>query len=227
MAKILLTAIVADIRGKLNGTVFSKNRGGNYIRTKTSPDNPQTTYQQEYRQAFGVVSSSFKALTPAQVASWNEATVNYPYEDKFGNTRYFSGKALFQLLNTHLLYVNQPMLTLPKMPVVKPSLLSPVQTLSTSSIEFDWSLGAVPTDWSLVVEATPPLVPSISFFKNLYRRFDVKAAATSLSGADFTAEYAARFGTRIVGQKISFRSYLVSNITGEKTTPFVSEAIVT
>ena len=42
MAKILTTAIVADIRNKLNGSVFSKNRYGAYVRTKVTPVNPQT-----------------------------------------------------------------------------------------------------------------------------------------------------------------------------------------
>ena len=43
MAKIKMTAIVADMRNKLNGSVFSRNRGGAYIRTKVTPINPQTS----------------------------------------------------------------------------------------------------------------------------------------------------------------------------------------
>ena len=49
MAKILMTAIVADIRNKLNGSVFSKNRYGAYVRTKVTPVNPQSTAQQNTR----------------------------------------------------------------------------------------------------------------------------------------------------------------------------------
>ena len=36
MAKIKFGAMMVDASGKLGGQVFAKNRGGAYIRTKTS-----------------------------------------------------------------------------------------------------------------------------------------------------------------------------------------------
>ena len=42
--RVQYTALMADARGKLAGTV-GKNKGGNYLRTKAIPINPKTTYQ--------------------------------------------------------------------------------------------------------------------------------------------------------------------------------------
>ena len=42
MAKIKFGMMMTDASGKLGGQVFSKNRGGSYVRTKVTPTNPQT-----------------------------------------------------------------------------------------------------------------------------------------------------------------------------------------
>ena len=50
MAKVLFSALISDMRNKLNGSVFAKNRGGSYLRTKVTPVNPQTVAQVHKRQ---------------------------------------------------------------------------------------------------------------------------------------------------------------------------------
>ena len=67
MAKIKMTAIVADMRNKLNGSVFSRNRGGAYIRTKVTPINPQTAAQVQARSLLTSLSQGFRSLSQAQI----------------------------------------------------------------------------------------------------------------------------------------------------------------
>ena len=63
MAKIKLSAIVSEMRGKLNGSVFSKNRGGAYIRTKVTPVNPQSLAQGLVRATLTNLSQAWRGLT--------------------------------------------------------------------------------------------------------------------------------------------------------------------
>jgi len=45
MAIIKFSAIVSDARGKIGGNVFSRNKGGSYIRSYVKPINPSTPKQ--------------------------------------------------------------------------------------------------------------------------------------------------------------------------------------
>ena len=66
MAKIKFGMMMTDASGKLGGQVFSKNRGGSYVRTKVTPTNPQSTAQMSIRGIFASISSRWSSLTEAQ-----------------------------------------------------------------------------------------------------------------------------------------------------------------
>ena len=55
MAKIKFGMMMTDARGKLGGQVFSKNKGGAYVRTKVTPSNPQTIAQTTRRALFAAI----------------------------------------------------------------------------------------------------------------------------------------------------------------------------
>src|SRR5437867_2761155 len=102
MAKLLFTAVVADMRNKLNGTVFSKNRYGAYARTKVTPVNPQSTAQQNQRNTLSTNSAAWRGLTEAQRQSWIDGAINFPTTDIFGNSKILSGQALYVKFNNNL-----------------------------------------------------------------------------------------------------------------------------
>ena len=52
MAKIKFGMMMTDASGKLGGQVFSKNRGGSYVRTKSTPVNRQSSAQMNVRGIF-------------------------------------------------------------------------------------------------------------------------------------------------------------------------------
>jgi len=59
-----------EMRGKLGGNVFSRNKAGAYVRAKVTPVNPQTVIQQEARYRFGNMSILFQSLTTTQKGCW-------------------------------------------------------------------------------------------------------------------------------------------------------------
>ena len=66
-------SIVTRGSGKLGGHVFSRNRGGAYIRTNQTPSNPQTAFQQSGRATFTELTQGWSALTQNERDSWNNA----------------------------------------------------------------------------------------------------------------------------------------------------------
>src|SRR4051794_38926446 len=122
MAKIKYSALVSDMRNKLNGSVMSQNRYGSFVRNKVTPVNPQTSYQQAARQSLGNLSSSFRELTAGQIAAWNRSGVNFPFTDIFGDIKHLSGQTLFVKLNANLEKVNSPRILQPPLPVGFPEI---------------------------------------------------------------------------------------------------------
>lgn len=87
MVKILLGANVSAMSGKLGGVVYSHNRFGPYIRTKSTPVNPNTERQTTVRAIFSNLTTRFKdTLTETQRAGWDIWTKNSPMKNVFGNT---------------------------------------------------------------------------------------------------------------------------------------------
>src|SRR5574337_1436553 len=133
MAKILTTAIVADIRNKLNGSVFSKNRYGSYVRTKVTPVNPQTAFQVGIRSVLTSQSQAWRGLTDAQRQSWIDAAVNFPVTDIFGNIKHLSGSALFVKLNTVLYNAGFATLTVAPSPVALAAISAGILTAAAGT----------------------------------------------------------------------------------------------
>lgn len=73
MAKITLSPLVTDIRGKVGPTVFSKWKGINTVRALVIPGNPRTLLQRIARGFTYAVSKAWARQTEAYKAQFNAA----------------------------------------------------------------------------------------------------------------------------------------------------------
>jgi uncharacterized membrane protein len=104
--KAKLGALVQDARGKLSGNVFSRNRGGSYVRQFVTPLNPGSTRQSAVRAAFTAASQAWRNLTPAERASWSTWAANHPVTDVFGDSLILAGNAAYMKINATLAAIN-------------------------------------------------------------------------------------------------------------------------
>ena len=221
--KIKMSALVSEIRNKLNGSVASKNRYGNYLRNKVTPVNPQTSYQQNVRQTLASISASWRDLTIAERASWNAGNVNFPFTDIFGDIRTLSGQALFVKLNSNLAKIGQPLIDVAPLPVGFAEIASTddTGTLAAGAItvlEVELNIATLPANYSLAVYATPPINPGVSFVKPRFRFLGTTTVTTN--DADILSIYTSRFGAAATaGQTVFVRMALVSEITGQQGIP--------
>ena len=224
--KVLTTAIVADIRNKLNGTVFAKNRYGLYARTKVTPTNPQTTNQQANRAAFGNVSSGWKDLGQDERQAWIDAAVNFPVNDIFGNTHILAGNALYTRLNRNLEAIGQPLIVLPPTPVSMPPVTATSLTLNVSStnVTVGFDTASQPAGFTTLLYATPIVIPSRLFVKNRLRVIGTGSITTSAIEA-YTL-WNTRFGALIAGNRVTVRVVLISNTSGQMSVPSEVTGIV-
>lgn len=231
MAKVKFSALVSEMRNKLNGSVFSKNRAGNFLRNKVTPVNPQSMAQQAVRAVFGAVSSAWRGLTEVQVNAWNALAGHVPYTDIFGDTKYLSGLQLHQKYNTNLQSVGVAMISnAPELITVPSSAVTDFTVENdTGSLIPTLSVGGlveVPAGFKAVIFATPPLGVGISYAKSQLRKIGVVNAAGNYPTL-FQSLYTAKFGVPAVGTKVFVRIHLVSATTGQNSVAGSASAVVT
>lgn len=231
MAKIKFTAFMADARGKLAGTVFSRNRGGAYVRTKVTPSNPRTSAQLAVRALFAAFSAGWRALSDSQRDAWRAITSEYQRTDQFGDQKTLTGAQLYNSLNLNLSNANGSPIDLPKPPEgAVPVEIVTVTTSNTVDNEtFKFGVAYTPSPLSsteaVVVEATPPLSAGVANADNQFRKIAVlppEAAAP----ADLADQYEARFGKLSAGQTVQVRMKTVNLNTGEASFPWTASAVV-
>lgn len=210
---------MTDARGKLGGHVFTKARNGATIRTKVTPANPTTAAQVAARLAFSEISSHWRVLPEAARVAWNNAVSEFSRTNIFGDTYLPSGKNLFVQLNSNLRNVGQVELTLPPPPQEMQGLILSYAALDTAAEKLLLAYaGPEPgAGYSKVIEATRPFSAGKYNFSGSYAKIYSWDAAAEPSSIQAYQDYVAKYGSPNVGTKISFRSSVINNVSGQKS----------
>lgn len=87
---------VEEMRGSFGGNTFSRNKGGAYVRSRTTPINPSTNFQEERRQTLANASQDWSiALTGTQRDAWNLYGSAVPYTNALGEVHFLSGQNMY------------------------------------------------------------------------------------------------------------------------------------
>ena len=88
--------IIGEASGSLASMVFSHNRGGQYIRQRSIPTNPNSEYQQIIRGLVSQLTSAWQSvLTEAQRLAWDTYAELVPLLDPLGGTRNVGGLGMY------------------------------------------------------------------------------------------------------------------------------------
>jgi hypothetical protein len=223
--------LTSDARGKLNGMVFTRGRYGAVIRTKVSPVQPSSPAQSLVKQNFGALSASWRGLSEDQRAAWNAAVEDYKRTNVFGQQYTQSGLNLYVGLNQNLLQAELAAILSPAAPEELPVLQSfgIVADVSLNSIIWTLSIDAatnVPAGYSIIVDATPPVSPGLTYVKNKFATIQVVAGGSDMNLTNLRANYVARFGALVAGQVIYLRAKAINNTTGQATITVSDRTIV-
>lgn len=208
-------AIVVDGSGKINGFVASKNKSGNYFRTKTSPTQPRTADQLAVRSLLSSLSQSWRDLTEAQRAAWNSATSLYKSSNIFGDMKEMSGFNLYQRINNNLSQIGSAIVDTPPLPAGNDSFeaLNLTYTVGTPALSLAFTRTGSAGSFAKVM-ATAPQSAGKSYVQGEYRQISI-LDDTATSPANLLSAYQAKFGTLgVVGQKI-FIKLIPVNASGQ------------
>jgi hypothetical protein len=220
-------AIVTDGRGKLGGSVFSKNRYGLYEKTKVTPLNTPSAYKSIIKNNHKTVVSAWSNLTDAERQSWNSGTYNFPQKNTFSDTCYLSGYALFLKLNLNRLLLSQSLLH--NCPTVKG--ISNIISASFEARYIDNTLiltysPLCPAGFIYKVHATPPVSAGISYSNRRFKLIGL-IQSTDISPLDLSAWYLTRYPEiSPVGSKIFLKITPIEIATGIESQPFIIHSLI-
>jgi len=168
--------VLTQASGSVGGMTYSRNRGGMYIRARTVPTNPNTTFQQTVRAILADLTNKWQnTLTTAQRAAWNVYASEVTMFNRLGQEITLSGQQ-------HYVRSNAPRgldaANLPRVDDAPTTFnlgdFTPVSITAaeptTGSIAFteadDW---VDEDDGGLLVFCSRPINAGVSFFRGPYR----------------------------------------------------------
>lgn len=189
--------------GSVAGVTSSRNRFGQYRRTRAIPVNPATAAQLVQRGRLSANAAAWRALTSAQRAGWNDMAQSLTFVDALGSSYSPTGFNAFVSVNNNNLDAGNAVVS------DAPSIVTPVAL----------TLGAITLTaaaFSIAYTATP--LPAgarcftyVSLMRSAGRAFEADlrllqvSAAAAASPVNAYAAYTARFGIPVVGNRIFIR----------------------
>ena len=107
MAVIRLGSIVTDIAGSIGGTTFRRTGTGHAVYNKQGRQVKSAFAKASRKNQLGNIFSNWYNITESEREQWAINASNYPIKDKFGSTKYLTGRQLFTKLNAQLLPANR------------------------------------------------------------------------------------------------------------------------
>lgn len=99
----IILPLVGLLRGSIAANTYSHNKGGDYVRRRTTPTNPNTSRQQITRAALGTWAAAWvSALTQNQRDAWDVFASANPVKNSLGQDVFISGLAWLVKCNTRL-----------------------------------------------------------------------------------------------------------------------------
>lgn len=212
--------MLVDARGKLGGHVFTKVRSGNAIRTKVTPTNRKSYPQSVRRNFFAAFARQWSTDPNIDRVAWNEAALNFPRTNVFGDTYAISGKNLYISLNANLILAGADQITEPPFPVEPPHITTfgfglPAQP---GKLHIVVELDQEPNDNANLVVAASRLHSLGRFtFQGQYRILQAFELPHQDNDFDLTSSYENTYGPIEANRHIGVQVWVVDPQTGIAT----------
>jgi hypothetical protein len=186
--------------GSRAGVTYSRNRFGQYVRSRATPVNPASGPQGIVRARMALNAAAWRALTDAQRAGWEALGEMMSRTDSLGSSYLLNGFAAYCSVNNNRLAAGDAVVSAAPAIVTPTGLVTATITLTAAA----FSIAYTPTPLAAGRRLFSFLSPQRSAgraYNGDFRLVAVSAAA-ALSPADVFAAYVARLGTPVVGSRV-------------------------
>lgn len=186
--------------GSYDGITASRNRFGQYIRTRAIPVQPRTTFQLNQRARMSTNGAAWRALTDAQRAGWLALGLMISRTDALGQAYTLNGFGAYCSVNNNRLDAGDAVLADAPAIVTPADLISATITLTAIAFSVAYTATPLAAANRLFIRVSPQQSAGRKFNAD-YRLIAVTAAAAA-SPANILAAYTARLGVPVVGNRI-------------------------
>src|SRR5882724_850605 len=186
--------------GSYQGVTSSRNRFGQYLRTRATPVNPNTTAQSAVRARMSNNAAAWRGLTDVQREGWGSLGLSMTRTDSLGQTYNLTGFDAYCSVNNNNLAAGNSVVSAAPAIVDPGTLLTATVTLTNAAFSIAYTATPLAAGVRLFVFASPQRSAG-RFFEADYRLISVTAAAAASPANIFTA-YSARLGTPVTGNKV-------------------------
>lgn len=207
---------VAAVSGSIGGTVFSRNKGGAYIRNRAIPLTVTSEKALKYKSCLTVISQYWQSVTAANRKAWEIYAQQNTVVNALGQSKALTAANHFVRLNTRLTISGDTLILVP--PVTGPPL-----GVTATSFVVDLKAG----EGAELVFADTPLAAGMKLWirgckvssaainnvENLLTEILITAAAAT-SPVDLTASIVAAFGALQEGAVYVLECRVLDTTTG-------------
>jgi hypothetical protein len=186
--------------GSLAGVTSSRNRFGQYKRSRATPVQPNTPQQLVQRARMSTNAAGWRALTDAQRAGWLSLGLMMSRTDSLGQVYTLNGFLAYCSVNNNKLDAGDAIVSDAPALVTPPQLLTATVTLTAAAFSVAYTGTPLGAGERLFTFASPQQSAGRKFNAD-YRLIAVSAAA-AVSPANILAAYTARLGVPVVGNRI-------------------------
>lgn len=208
--------------GSVGGVTSSRNRYGQYRRTRATPVNPASSFQTAVRARMQTNADAWKLLTAVQREGWQALGVQMGRTDSMGQVYDLTGFQAYCSVNNNRLAAGDAVVADAPLYDVPAPLLSITPTATIATLSVAYTATPLPAATRLFTSASPMRSAGRSFESD-YRLMAVTAAAAASPHSIFTP-YQARLGTPVVGAKIFVSCQVYKN--GFLSQPLTASLIV-
>lgn len=208
--------------GSYQNLTFSRNRNGQYVRGRSIPVNPSTSFQQTVRTRMAINAAAWRGLTATQRQGWADLGLQITRTDSLGQTQTLDGFQAYCSVNNNLAAAGDPLLTDAPLYSVPTALASVTPTITSASFSLAYTATPAPAGARVFWYIGPQRTAGRSFEGDL-RLVNVTAAAAA-SPTNVLASYQARFGNPVTGNRIFFAG--VMHKGGFVSQPLLGNAVV-
>lgn len=219
MARVIFSALIDTIYGKLGGTIFQVSNGGHQMRTRVSPRNPATQFQQNRRAGFATDLTAYRSLSTANRNTWLAPQTGYSDGIiRFTTVQGFRRSAGLTQLSA---FTGTAIM-------VQTQISIQVHTLGTLTVQLSNINNPTDADTYNIIYACKPLSSGITYISPAWLHpLVIVPPASSITAIDITSEYTARFRAPVTGDVIGVAVLRVNSVTGAYSLPYYDQDIMT
>lgn len=120
MARVQYSGIIDDLTGRLNNSVFQRNKSGYIIRSVGSVKRSSTASQQAQHNNLYMYLALYSGLSFSNKLLWKDFADTYTRVNNYGRTMQLSGQNWFVLINSNRVLCGNPVILQPPVYEIPP-----------------------------------------------------------------------------------------------------------